>query len=75
LGGSSKKETLLIRPEMTILEIVHRHGQTHDVFKQYDKKIGQCLMCIALFESLSTVSERFGLNLEKLLEELEADDK
>jgi hypothetical protein len=72
LEGSSEKEIFLIRPEMTILEIVQKYSRAQDVFKKYNEQIGQCLMCIALFESLSTVSERFGLNLKKLLQELEA---
>jgi len=57
---------------MTILEIVHTYRQTQDVFEKYNEQVGECLMCTALFEPLSTVSERFGLNLKKLLAELEA---
>ncbi len=57
---------------MTILEIVHKYRRTQDVFKKCDELKGQCIMCTALFESLATVSERFGLNLKKLLAELEA---
>ena len=67
-----RDEIIHIRPEMTILEIVHKYRQTQDVFKKYSEQSGQCIMCTALFESLTTVCERFGLNLEKLLEELES---
>ena len=72
MEGNHQNEIIHIRPEMTILEIVHMYRQTQDVFKKYGEQSGQCIMCTALFESLTTVCERFGLNLEKLLEELEA---
>jgi hypothetical protein len=72
MNGNHQNEIIHIRPEMTILEIVHKYKLTQEVFKKYGEEKGQCIMCTALFESLKTVSERFGLNLEKLLEELEA---
>lgn len=70
--GNHQNEIVRIRPEMTILEIVHKYRRTQDVFKKYDEQKGQCIMCTALFEPLITVSEKFGLNLKKLLAELEA---
>jgi len=72
LESSYKKDDIRIRPEMTILEIMQMYNQTQDVFEKYNEQAGQCLMCTALFEPLSTVSERFGLDLKKLLAELEA---
>ena len=60
-----------IRPEMTVLDVVSRYGKTEAVFKQYDKQAGVCICCQALFEPLSKVALRYGLNLEKFLEDLE----
>ena len=60
-----------IYPEMTVLDIVSRYGKTETVFKQYDKQAGVCICCQALFEPLNKVAVRYGLNLEKLLEDLE----
>jgi hypothetical protein len=62
-----------IRPDMIVIEVLHKYRRTEAVFKKYDEQKGQCIMCTALFESLTTVSERFGLNLKKLLDELEAE--
>lgn len=56
---------------MTVLNIVSKHRKTEAVFKNYDKKAGVCICCHALFESLSKVALRYGLNLEELLEDLE----
>ena len=60
-----------IHPEMTVLNIVSKYRETEAVFKNYDKKAGVCICCHALFEPLSKVAVRYGLNLEKLLEDLE----
>lgn len=60
-----------ISPEMKVLDVVAKYGKTEAVFKQYDKQAGECICCQALFEPLSKVAVRYGLNLEKLLEDLE----
>ncbi len=60
-----------IHTEMTVLNIVSKYRETEAVFKSYDKKAGVCICCHALFEPLSKVAVRYGLNLEKLLEDLE----
>jgi len=38
-----------IQPEMTILDVVSRYGQTETVFRPYDSKAGVGLCCEALF--------------------------
>lgn len=60
-----------IHPEMTVLDIVSRYGKTEAVFKQYDKQAGECICCQALFEPLNKVAVRYGLNLEKLMADLD----
>lgn len=66
------KEGRCIRSEMTVLDIVSRYRKTEVVFKQYDKQAGVCICCQALFEPISKVAVRYGLNLEELLEDLKA---
>jgi len=61
-----------IHPEMTVLNIVSKYRETEAVFKNYDKKAGVCICCHALFEPLSKVAERYGLNREKLMADLES---
>ena len=56
---------------MTVLDIVSRYKKTEAVFKNYDKQAGVCICCQALFDPLSKIAVRYGLNLEKLLEDLE----
>ena len=61
-----------IRPEMTILDVVSRYRQAEAVFAKYDEKAGVCLCCEALFDPLHQIAERYGLDLETLLADLNA---
>jgi hypothetical protein len=61
-----------ISPEMTVLEIIHRHRQTETVFKKYDEQAGICICCQALFETLEEMAEKYNLGLKGLLLELKA---
>ena len=60
-----------ISPDMTVLDVVSRYRQTEAVFKSYDHSAGECICCNALFESLSEMAERYGLNLAGLIMDLE----
>jgi hypothetical protein len=59
-----------IHPWMTVLDVVSMNGQAEAVFRRYDEKVGTCLCCDALFVPLSSVAVRYGLDLDKLLEDL-----
>ena len=61
-----------ILPDMTVLDVVSRYKATQIVFKHYDNQAGECICCQALFETLETVAEKYGLNLKKLMADLEA---
>ncbi len=60
-----------INPEMTVLDILSKYRKTEKVFKLYDKQAGECICCQALFEPLTNVAATYGLNMEKLLTDLE----
>ena len=66
------KQGSYINPEMTVLDVLSRCRKTEEVFKLYDKQAGECICCQALFEPLSKVALIYGLNMEKLLTDLEA---
>jgi hypothetical protein len=55
----------------TVLDVISRYRQTEAVFKQYDQKAGACICCEALFEPLENLAQKYGLNLEHLLNDLE----
>lgn len=63
-------ETPPIHKDMAVLDIVAQWTPTQDVFRRYDEKAGECIMCQALFETVETVAERYGLDLHQLLRDL-----
>ncbi|MGB2929026.1 MAG: hypothetical protein WBB70_08960, partial [Desulfobacterales bacterium] len=72
MGKAVLKKNNQIRPEMTVLDVLSRYRKTEEVFKLYDKQAGECICCQALFEPLRKVAVTYGLNMEKLLTDLEA---
>ena len=72
MGSSVSKVKRQIRPEMTVLDVISRFRETEGVFKKYDKAAGECICCQALFDPLRKVAAKYGLDLEKLLNDLES---
>jgi len=65
------KKNRLITPDMTILEVVSGFRETESVFHRYDEQAGECLCCQALFESLEAAAQKYRLNIEQFLADLE----
>ena len=57
---------------MTVLDVVSRCRETEAVFKRYDEQAGECICCQALFETVQDVAEKYHLDLERLMADLEA---
>jgi len=68
----TENEPLCIEPQMTVLDIVHRYRETEAIFKQWDSVAGECICCQALFDTVQQVVDRYGLDLEQLMAELNA---
>lgn len=66
-----KGQSPLVCPEMTVLEIVGKWESTQAVFKKWDSLAGECICCNALFEPLKTAAEKYDLDLDALLNDLE----
>ena len=54
----------------TILDVVSTYPETEVVFKSYDAKIGECICCQSLFDTIQQAAEKYRLDLSTLLEEL-----
>ena len=72
MGKPFTKGKRAIRPEMTVLDVLSRFRHTEAVFSRYDNKAGECICCNALFEPLEDLAAKCDLDLDSLLEELEA---
>jgi hypothetical protein len=59
-----------IDSRMTVLDAVSRHRATEAVFKAWDDRAGVCICCQALFDPIWQVADRYGLNLDQLMAEL-----
>ncbi len=59
-------------PTTTVLDLVSRYRETETVFKRYGETAGECICCQSLFESLEGVARKYGLDIEKLLIDLES---
>jgi hypothetical protein len=57
---------------MTVLNILSRHSETEAVFYAWDRRAGECICCQALFDTVQRVVDRYGLNLDQLMAELNA---
>jgi hypothetical protein len=68
----SSKEEKHILPEMIVLDVVSRYKGSEAIFKKYDEQAGVCICCEALFKTLREVSEKYHIDLEQLLTQLEA---
>ena len=60
-----------ITPEMTVLEVIDRYRETEAVFRNYDEQAGICICCQALFETIGEMAEKYRLNLDQILKDLE----
>jgi hybrid cluster-associated redox disulfide protein len=61
---------MLIKKDMTILDLAEKHPELIQVFKVYDRCFNVCICCESLFETLEQVCKKYGINLDKLLEEI-----
>ena len=57
--------------DMTVLDIVASHKATEEVFRSRDAQAGECVLCRALFDTLGQMAQRYGLDLDALLADLE----
>ena len=70
MNESDSKTGRRIHPNMTVLDVVSRYRKTEQVFKQFDEQAGEYISCNALFEPLQEMANRYGLDLTKLLDDL-----
>ena len=59
-----------ITPEMTLLEVLQQHRRTEAVFRRYEGEAQGCLLCQALFDTLAEAAAKYGLDLDRLLQDL-----
>ncbi len=66
------RDKTVITPDMTLVEVLSQHRQTEEVFRRYEGEAKGCFLCHALFDTLAEVATKYGLNLERLMQDLDA---
>lgn len=61
----------IISKDMTVLDVVCEHRGTDKVFSSYDAPAGECICCNSLFETIEAVSQKYGIDLDNLINDLE----
>ncbi|HMA85778.1 MAG TPA: hypothetical protein VKN73_08750 [Desulfosalsimonadaceae bacterium] len=61
----------VIRPDMTLLDIISQYRETETVFKSYDPLAGECICCNSLFDTLEQMVEKYRFDMAKIQKELE----
>ncbi|MCD4677492.1 MAG: DUF1858 domain-containing protein [Desulfobacula sp.] len=72
MGNKKNQVRQPINPQMTILDVVAVYKETLPIFKKYDVLAGECICCKSLFETISSVAVRYGFDLKRFLDDLEA---
>jgi len=62
-----------ITPETKMIDVISRYRQTESTFRRLNEQVGTCVCCQGLFLSLREAAERFGFDLETLMNELHAE--
>ncbi|MBS3758713.1 MAG: hypothetical protein KGY61_08610 [Desulfobacterales bacterium] len=61
----------MIKPEMTVLDIISQHRETEAVFKSYDALAGECICCNSLFNTLEQVADKYQFDIHDMMQALE----
>ncbi len=60
-----------ITGSMTLLEAVSAYRETEEVFRAWGETVGVCLLCKELFETIAYCAEKHGIDMHRLLHDLE----
>lgn len=71
MSDKKNKGRQRINPEMTVLDVVSAYKETLPVFKEYDALAKECICCKSLFETIHSVADRYGFDLNRFLDDLE----
>jgi hypothetical protein len=56
---------------MTVLDVVSQYRSTEAVFHRYDSRVGKCICCTCLFETIGDVAREYDIDLDAFLRDLE----
>lgn len=60
----------MITLDHSILDVVEKHPAIQAVLERYDQEAGECICCNSLFETIGEVAEKYGIDLQSFLEDI-----
>ncbi len=59
-----------VSAEMTVLDLISTFKETQEVIRAFDAQAGECILCNSLFDSLRGMTEKYGLDLNIVMQEV-----
>jgi len=56
--------------KVAILDWVDTLPETEDIIREYDERVGVCILCKCLFDSIEEIEKKYNVNLQDLFERL-----
>lgn len=56
----------------SLLDWVDRFPETEDIVRKYDKRVGVCILCSCLFDSIDCIEKTYNVDLSEMLKEMQA---
>jgi hypothetical protein len=72
MNQSSQTHQGPVTPGMTLVEVMSQWRSSEAIFQAYEPQAGTCLRCHALFETLEEAAQKYHLDLDQLLADLNA---
>ncbi len=60
----------MITLDHAILDVVEKHPAIQAVLERYDQQASECICCNSLFETIGEVAEKYGIDLQSFLEDI-----
>ncbi|HDP25660.1 MAG TPA: hypothetical protein ENN34_09475 [Deltaproteobacteria bacterium] len=61
---------MVIKKDMSVLDVLLEHPESERVFKTYEQRTGHCICCNSLFETIESISVKYGLDIDALIKDL-----
>lgn len=61
----------MLKSGLKIIDVVYKYPRTEEVFREYDHKLGACVLCEHLFDTVHELAVRHDIDLEELMTKLE----
>ena len=62
----------MIDKNMMILDWVDKYPEVEDIIREYDERVGVCILCKCLFDSIEEIENNYNVNLDDMFDRLKS---